>query len=40
MLEQDDRWINYDQELAEVGIDLAQCVFDHLIEEMVDELTK
>lgn len=34
VIDTDDRWVNYDEEHAEVAVDLSDCIFDHLIAEL------
>lgn len=40
ILDNDEKWTNYDEETAEVSIDISDLLFDHLLDELVNELTR
>lgn len=40
IIDNEDRWTNYDEETTEISIDLSDLLFDHLIEEIAFEMYK
>ncbi|CAD8189664.1 unnamed protein product [Paramecium octaurelia] len=38
VIENEDRWISYDEEFTVVAIDLSDMIFDHLLEELLQEI--
>ncbi|CAD8053083.1 unnamed protein product [Paramecium primaurelia] len=38
VIENEDKWINYDEEQTVVAIDLSDMIFDHLLEELLQEI--
>ncbi|CAD8077002.1 unnamed protein product [Paramecium primaurelia] len=37
-IENEDKWISYDEEITVVAIDLSDMIFDHLLEELLQEI--
>ena len=38
MYENEDKWVNYDEEETEVGVELADMVFENIISKFTDDL--
>ena len=38
IVEQEEKWINYDEEYTEVNVEISELVFGHLLLEFVNEL--
>lgn len=40
VIEAEERWITYDDELTEVTVELGDYIYNKLIDEMVDEIVR